>query len=725
LLEKGANPNARGTNEFSTLHMVRDPAIVPILIAAGADPKGTDNTGRTPLQAAVEEERMDVVQALLEAGEELDLKCAIALGKQDLARELVLREPSLARDSSSTQWHPWLSLIADPLHQAASMGDVELVSLLLDCGAEEGPEPRVVINFSGDLTALNYAVWGDHLDVARLLLDRGADPNTGGTYKFEGSLLDATVQAGSPEMVELLLGHGAKSGRCDPPLHMATWLGRTETVQVLLEHGMSPDELHDGATPLQLACLGRHPTIARYLLDHGASLEVHSAAALGLIEELRTQLVGNRQALEQPEGTALWTPLMYAVWAQQRGAVEVLLDLGADPNWQAPEGAWDGQGHAESSGYLTHWRLPFEDPFGAGGRGMTALELAVRTDQVETASRLLAARATVYPYLLVLALRSPARAFELSSLLLEHGADPDDPASHPDPLFVLAWSKDSARLIRLLNEHGANLERKDVEGRSLLFHCVEAGNSEAAHYLLEQDVEVDFASACGLGLVERMKDMLTANPDLATAPTDMEYWPSPMSLAAARGQLGSVRILYEHGAPVDGSGNEDPLPLAVRNGHSEVAEYLIEQGASPTMRVGWGWETLLHLAAVSDSIPTIHALLEHGLDPTAIDGMRMTPLHTAAGKGRTNSVRALLSAGARTDARDYQGETPLHAAATSFEGDTLSEVQLLLEAGADKEAKDFSGRTPLALMPRIRRVFGEPAWREHVAELLRGSSDGR
>ena len=720
LLEKGANPNARGTNEFSPLHLVHDPAIVPILLDAGADPYGTDNSGRTPLQAAVEEERMEVVQALLEAGQELDLNCVIALGQRDLARKMVLENPKLATESAGNQWHPWLALIRDPLHLAASKGDVELVSLLLDCGAKDAQEPGVVFNFSGDLTAFNYAVWGEHLELARYLLERGADPNTGGTYKFHGSLLDATVQVGSPEMVELLLAHGARSGGCDPPLHMAAWLDRTEVVQVLLERGMPPDELFDNATPLQLACLRRGSTTAHFLLEQGADLDLYSAAALGMVEELRELVAENDQALNEPEAAALWTPLMYAVWAQQPDAVEVLLDLGADPNWLAPEGAWNGEGYSDTSGYFTHWRLP-ENPFDAGGRGMTALELAVKTDQIDVASRLLSAGATVYPYLLVLALRSRSSAIELTELLLGHGADPNAPEAHPDPLFIPARSMAAVRLLELLHDHGANLDRKDVEGKSLLFHCVEAGNLEAAQYLLEQAVELDFVSACGVGLVERVQELLTHAPGLAMAPTGIDPWPTPMTVAAALGQLGIVRLLHEHGVSVDGSGENDLLPLAVRNGRADVVEYLIEQGANPMMRVGWGWETLLHMAVESESIATIQALLNRGLDPNAIDGLRMTALHAASQRGATECVRALLLAGARTDVQDYQGWTPLHHAAVPLFRDTSSVIRLLVKNGAAKAAKDFSGRTPLEQAQRkgFEGFIGNPAWRAQLAELLR------
>ena len=65
-----------------------------------------------------------------------------------------------------------------------------------------------------------------------------------------------------------------------------------------------------------------------------------------------------------------------------------------------------------------------------------------------------------------------------------------------------------------------------------------------------------------------------------------------------------------------------------------------------------------------------------------------TPLHIAAASNKIEAVAALISHGADVNARNKGGETPLMWA--SFKGHAKV-VEALLDAGADKELKATSG----------------------------------
>jgi hypothetical protein len=137
-----------------------------------------------------------------------------------------------------------------PLIQAARIGSLETITLLLDAGADVNlPGPT---GDDWDATPLQHAILARQSGTVRLLLDRGADPNRVAGPKAPPALLLAAGDT-DPTFVNLLLAHGA-----DPaiegengvtPLSRAVSAGtingpdrpmfggcRVETVRALLAH---------------------------------------------------------------------------------------------------------------------------------------------------------------------------------------------------------------------------------------------------------------------------------------------------------------------------------------------------------------------------------------------------------------------------------------------------------------------------------------------------------
>ena len=90
---------------------------------------------------------------------------------------------------------------AQPLHFAATNGDVELVSLLLDRGAEINAATQ------DGWTALHFACLRGNEGLVQLLLDRGADVSM--TTRSGMSALSIATSEGDRDIVELLLDRGA------------------------------------------------------------------------------------------------------------------------------------------------------------------------------------------------------------------------------------------------------------------------------------------------------------------------------------------------------------------------------------------------------------------------------------------------------------------------------------------------------------------------------------
>jgi ankyrin repeat protein len=172
--------------------------------------------------------------------------------------------------------------VTDDLGEAVTTGDVALVEMLLD----EGADPDQPL--AGQLTPLMRAANRGHAEIARLLIDAGADPDGTG---FEG-------------LTALHLAAGADSVPC---------------LEVLLQAGAD-------TTTRDLGGMGA--------LDHAAH-----RGATGAIEHLVTRAGFDPNAQSDvitqghgyPRDRGL-TPMAIAVRAGRIGSVDALIDVGANPN---------------------------------------------------------------------------------------------------------------------------------------------------------------------------------------------------------------------------------------------------------------------------------------------------------------------------------------------------------------------------------------------------------
>jgi ankyrin repeat protein len=81
--------------------------------------------------------------------------------------------------------------------------------------AQWSDDPRDVIN-----NALVYACMHNHVDAARLLLQKGAQVNAiPPGFDFSGTALHYAALNGHRQMVDLLIAHGAKANIKDKKVH--------------------------------------------------------------------------------------------------------------------------------------------------------------------------------------------------------------------------------------------------------------------------------------------------------------------------------------------------------------------------------------------------------------------------------------------------------------------------------------------------------------------------
>jgi ankyrin repeat protein len=297
--------------------------------------------------------------------------------------------------------------------------------------------------------------------------------------------------------------------------------------------------------------------------------------------------------------------------------------------------------------------------------------------------------------------------------LLDRGADPNafftNEYGQMSALYGAAGRVHDAELTRLLLERGANPD----DGESL-YHSTEAPSPDCVRVLLEHGAQVEGTNALAHALDEDRLEHVRLLLDAGAKPDEGAY----VAHAVRRGRGPEVlRLLVEHGADVDRPGGETwrgdvplrtPYQHAVLRGRAGVAGTLAELGAATDVdpadlavgAVARGERPGTPLPAEPDvdvqEVLILTALFEHpdlvvdlaGPDFRGVVGgsPEGTLLHHAAWVGNAGLVRLLLERGADPSA-DCGTGTPLGWAAHGSQNweaagrDHVAVVEQLAAAG--------------------------------------------
>ena len=153
-----------------------------------------------------------------------------------------------------------------PVHDAANMGRIEAVQLLLEAGSEK--DAQAAGYFAA--TPLHLAAYEGHLDVVRLLVEADAEKDLLAELGVTPAYL-AALQ-GHLGVARYLVEAGADKDQASndgaTPLYIAAQHGHLDVVSLLVEAGADKDQVHnDGTTPLYIAAQQGCLDVVRFLLE--------------------------------------------------------------------------------------------------------------------------------------------------------------------------------------------------------------------------------------------------------------------------------------------------------------------------------------------------------------------------------------------------------------------------------------------------------------------------
>jgi ankyrin repeat protein len=713
LLDHGADVSTRRKDHWTPLHVASylgNIEIVRLLLDHGADPEAIaeGDMGQKPLhlvsygKCGSQEDVVRVAQLLLDRGADVNTR----------------------RNDDQT-----------PLHRASYLGNIEIVRLLLDHGADleaatdnMGEKPLHKVSYG------KYRSQEDGVRVAQLLLDRGADVNT--RHNDHQTPLHFASYLGNIEIVRLLLDHGADleaatDNMGEKPLHQVSYgeyrsqEDGVRVAQLLLGRGADVNTRRkDDQTPLHRASYFGNVEIVHLLLDHGADLE----AATGNMGEKPLHKVSYGKYRSQGDGVRVAqllldhgadvstrrkddrTPLHTASYYGNVEILHLLLDHGADP-----EAATDNMG---------------EKPLHQVSYG----EYRSQEDGVRVAQLLLDSGADVNTrrndHQTPLHRASYFGNVEIVRLLLDHGADPEAIAEGDmgqKPLHLVSYGRcgsqeDVVRVAQLLLGRGANVNTRRKDDQTPLHRASYLGNVEIVRLLLDHGADLEAATdnmgekplhKVSYGKYRSPEDgvrvaqlLLDHGADVSTRRKD--HW-TPLHTASYYGNIEILHLLLDHGADpeaiAEGDMGEKPLHKVSYSKYRSqedgvrVAQLLLDSGADVNTRRKDD-QTPLHRASYFGNVEIVRLLLDHGADPEAnAEGNKgLKPLHLVSyGKYRSQAdgvrvAQLLLDRGAKVNARRNDRRTPLNLA--SYFGN-VEIVQLLIDHGAEVNAVDDFGKSPL------------------------------
>ena len=403
-----------------------------------------------------------------------------------------------------------------PLHYAAFWDLHSIIELLVN----ELSQNVNSQDFTDSATPLHVASERGYLEVARTLIERGADVSA--QNKDGHTPLHLASQAGRLEVARILIERGAdvsaQDRDCQTPLHLASEAGLPEVARMLIEHGASvsaPDK--DGQTPLHLTILRWYEylefssqEVARMLIERGADVSAQNKdgqpplhLALQAERPEATRMLIERSAGVSAQNKDGQTPLHLASRAGQLEVAHLLIERGVDMSARDKDGQTPLHLASRAEQLeVAHMLIECDADMSARDKdGQTPLHLALKAGRLGAVRMPIERGADVSVWykdgLSPFHLPSERGHLEVARMLIEHGASVSVQNEDGQNPLHLALEHGHLKVARMLIERGASVSVWNEDGGNPIYLALERGHLEVARMLIKRRVSVSAGNRDG------------------------------------------------------------------------------------------------------------------------------------------------------------------------------------------------------------------------------------
>ena len=527
---------------------------------------------------------------------------------------------------------------------ACKNGNDDILKYLLDNNAEY----KAKIGFNQN--PLIAAIKSNSLECVKILLERGADPNT-----CENKMCCLAYACSIPniEIVKALIEYGAFVNGVDKnttkPIVIAAENGFLDIVKYLIESGADFDDTpsNSNLSPLTAACKNDHVKVVEYLLSIGVNpTDAHEPQALPINIAKKyqsSQVLSLLLEDSNTETTSISQLLLDAIQKRDTYTIKALVDKKFKFGYMDSQKRTALHYAAETNREIVEYMINHGFEVNAADeKGVTPLHLAISKNN-----------------------------YECTRVLLEHNADIN--ASTVDgytPIRIAAQNK-RFNLVQLLlsgiSQNKPNLEIPDKNMNTpLMAICSQSPTQERTDMI---------SILLNAGANPNSKN----NREINCLYNLLLHKPTIRELNDLILHKAEVNTISFAGVPI--------MNEAAKTGDLDVFNFLIENGGDIKV-ISKEKDTCLHESAKTSNVNIAEIILASGINVNSKNKKGRTPIFNAIISQKKNMIEFLLKNGADINEIDNDGNNALLVAMRSDKVPTINYIKYLNSLGINLLVKN-------------------------------------